>query len=440
MKWYTKTALIILILFLSLGLLRAHKTRTEINSTVTAPGSPLVNISTPPPYIPPLPSAELCAGLVTDKLNHPMTQSQKPAYLEPYKDPAFGTKVIRITNVNPSEGENAAIIPLYSTMQAWNADESLMILWHRGKGHELYNGKTYRFIKSLAIAPTDIEQILWDTTDPQIFYYPSNYNAVPNFMMYNVTNDKITVYANLGNICPTGDWGKLLSLGSDPMYMSWPPSKVIGMKCGDTKILFDIANKRVISTNVISNDNTIQVGPSGEYSLLGGVVYDKKLNFVRKLALPNPYEHSSVGSSNGHDTFNSVMFDGADPGTLETWYMDTGEHRNIIAESQGWPYPPSGTHISAVAYKRPGWVAVSVVGDVSGKTVLSQEIVLANTNDGTVCRLAHHHSYAGEGTWGYWAEPHVSISPSATRMIFASDWGNSQTVDTYVIELPEYSI
>jgi hypothetical protein len=39
---------------------------------------------------------------------------------------------------------------------------------------------------------------------------------------------------------------------------------------------------------------------------------------------------------------------------------------------------------------------------------------------------------------GYWGEPQVTISPSGTRLIFASDWENSDTVDTYVVELPAF--
>jgi hypothetical protein len=42
---------------------------------------------------------------------------------------------------------------------------------------------------------------------------------------------------------------------------------------------------------------------------------------------------------------------------------------------------------------------------------------------------------AGEGPWGYWAETHCCISPSGTRILFGSDWGGSDTVDTYVVDL-----
>jgi hypothetical protein len=107
----------------------------------------------------------------------------------------------------------------------------------------------------------------------------------------------------------------------------------------------------------------------------------------------------------------------------------------VIGLATGYPYAPSGTQVSAVAHRRPGWVGVSVVGDPRGQRLLDGELLLANVDTGTACRVGHHRSWAGEGRWGYWAEPHVVLSPTGTRLLFGSDWGNGGTVDTYVVEL-----
>ena len=53
--------------------------------------------------------------------------------------------------------------------------------------------------------------------------------------------------------------------------------------------------------------------------------------------------------------------------------------------------------------------------------------------------MAHHRSWGGEGSVGYWAEPHAVPSPSGSRILFGSDWGNSGTVDAFVAELPAYT-
>ena len=128
-------------------------------------------------------------------------------------------------------------------------------------------------------------------------------------------------------------------------------------------------------------------------------------------------------------------------GSLVTFDLTNGSSRVIVGPATGYPYPPSGTHVSAMAYRQPGWVFLSIVGDPTGQRVLDSELVLADTNGGTVCRIGHHRSYGGNNTRladNYWAEPHVMASPSGTRALFASDWGNGSTVDTYVAELPGY--
>jgi hypothetical protein len=73
------------------------------------------------------------------------------------------------------------------------------------------------------------------------------------------------------------------------------------------------------------------------------------------------------------------------------------------------------------------------VGNPAGAGLLDQELVVTNLTTGAFCRVAHHRSWAGEGQWGNWAEPHVVISPG-TRLLFGSDWGNGDRVDAYVVE------
>ncbi|HOU91848.1 MAG TPA: hypothetical protein PLU22_12425, partial [Polyangiaceae bacterium] len=47
-------------------------------------------------------------------------------------------------------------------------------------------------------------------------------------------------------------------------------------------------------------------------------------------------------------------------------------------------------------------------------------------------------SHGSDGPQGYWAEPHVVISPTGTRLLFGSDWGGQDSVDAFVVELPSY--
>ena len=384
--------------------------------------------------------ADICQGLIQDKVIRPPQTIPKPAKRATYTDPSFGTTIRRVTEV-PVGSENAVIKPMYATMQAWNADESFMILWQRGRGHLLFDGKNYNFIRQLNIAPTDIEQVLWDLVDPDIFYYPTNYDAVPNLMAHRLSTDTSFLIKNFQGAptnCPV-DWGKLLSLGSDPQYMSYGAQKIVGLKCGDRKFTYSISQNQILAIGDSPSVNAPIPSPSGNLIYFDGYVLDAAGRFLRTLDMLEPDSHASIGrSALGNDSYNAVAFDDAINGTLVSHNMNTGAKKVIIGPATGYPYPPSGTHISAIATQNAGWVAVSAVGNPAAPGLLDQELVLANTDTGQVCRIGHHRSWAGEGQWGYWSEPHNVISPSGTRVLFASDWGNSASVDTYVVELPSF--
>lgn len=376
----------------------------------------------------------LCEGLVTDNKRYPMRPLEKPALGNSVVDPAFGTRIHRITKAN----QGSVIKPLYSPTQAWNADETLLILYHTGHnqpGHSLYDGKTYTYLRELDISPPDLEQVYWHHSDPDILYYiNSNDNRLIRYQVSSGKKKSIHYFP-----C---DYGVA---ADSHAFISWD-SNTLGLMCRNERgrEIFSFHIDSLKESNRRKTESYIApaVSPSGSVFYFEGDVLDNNMKKILRLDLGNPFEHSSLGRlANGHDTYNEVSFDGAHIGSLVTHDMHEGSMRIIIGPKTGYPYPPSGTHISAVALKRPGWVAVSSVGRLSGENTLDQELYLANTNPDSeiVCRVAHHRSWGKEGPQGYWAEPHVVISPTGTRLLFGSDWGGGNAVDTYVVELPSYA-
>ena len=361
-----------------------------------------------------------------------MTALAKPSLGQAVTDPQFGTTIRRITAV-PVSGSNPVIKPMYSTISAWNADESKMILYKVGSGHQLYDGKTYVYIKDLDINPADIEQVYWHTSDPDVFFYVDNKTLI-RYHVSTGAKDQVRTF----DFCSGG-----VSGGGDPMFMSWDSNR-IGLSCGSTIFLYDLSTNTVVGQK--TGPDTPQVSPSGTLAFVGQDVTDATLNSQRTLDIADPGSHASLGRfSSGNDTYNAVTFDpgpkGTDVGTLVTYDMTTGAGKVVVGPATGYPYPPSGTHVSALAYKQPGWIFLSVVGNPGGQGVLDNELVIADTNTGKVCRAAHHRSYGKNNTKlgdSYWAEPHVVPSPSGTRALFGSDWGNGPSVDSYVLELPGY--
>ena len=174
---------------------------------------------------------------------------------------------------------------------------------------------------------------------------------------------------------------------------------------------------------------------------------------VRSLTLQSPDNHASLGRlASGHDTWNGPVYDdgnddaSSNVGVLVTWDLTDGSGGAVIGPKTGWPYPPDG-HVSALAYRQPGWVFVSTfwtgtfdgTGTPPTPGLLELENLVADTNTGAVCRVGRHRSWGKANTvLGYWAEAHTVPSPSGTRAVFASDWGGGSSVDSYVLELPSY--
>jgi hypothetical protein len=377
-------------------------------------------------------AADLCQGLIQDKQPHPMTGLARPAVGQAVTDPQFGTKIRR---VSAASGATFAIRPLYSTISAWNADESRVLLYHVNQGHGLYDGRTLQFIRMLDIQPADIEQVYWHTTDPDLLFYPTGRTLVRYRVSTGAKQTLRTFEFCAGSV----------TAGSDPMFSSWN-SNVFGLQCDGWAFLYDVAQNKV-TRNASASLGAPQPSASGTLAFQAGAVLNASMQLQRRLDLDNPADHASQGRlATGHDTYNTVAFDpgpqGSGVGSLVTFDMATGASRVIVGPSTGFPYPPSGTHVSSVSYRNPGWSFVSVVGNPQGQGVLHNEIVLADANSGRVCRVAHHRSFGRNNTRiipPYWAEPHVVPSPSGTRVLFASDWGNQATVDTYMLELPAHS-
>jgi len=386
-------------------------------------------------------STDPSEGLIANDLTlRPMQDIAKPGYLQTIIDPSFGTTIRRISDAGPG----GVIKPMYSTIQPWNADETYMILYNQGDGvHELLNGMDYTFIRNLDdIRPDDIEQIFWDSTDPNIFFYVDS--QTNELIRYGVSGQSKDIIVDLGEI--SGCTGSI-SFGNDVQMMSWD-SDVIGFRCNnDTAYYYRISTNEVTQFNLSNVNYTAPMpGPSGNLFFHQNQVYDGAGQFTTDLNASSG-EHSSLGSLvNGNDAHFAVSFaegpQGGCLGNIIAHDLTTGECFPVISEAQGYDYSKSGTHISAVAHRNPGWIAASMVGfEEDGQRLLDQELVIARVDSGSadVYRIGHHRS--DENEFDYWGEPHAAISPTGTRVLFGSDWSGSedgQSVDAYVVELPAF--
>jgi len=424
------------------------------------------------PKPPPPPEAgDFCEGFISNTDSFAVPSMDKPKYLQTYNDPVFGGRVTRITDSAFGEVNK----PLYSTMQAWNADESLLMVYRTGsaanRGHKLLDGHTYKFKQDLDIVPADLEEVYWSRTDPDKFFYiskrSSDYGKLNRF---SVSANKPTEIADFSAHCGSG----LPSGGSD-VQMHSMDDDLFGFSCRKDDGRYIMLSYKPSTGKVVTaplgsgTDWSEWLAPipsaSGKSFWHQGVVIGTDLKTKNiKLDMGSVSEHSSLGmTSNGQDAYYQVSF-GSSPngcdgdadsgiGHLVEHNLETGGCRNIISQAQGYPYTTSSTHVSALAYLQSNRVAISSIGN-RGQTPLLKngdaapplfsEIYVAQTDpDNTVvCRYAHHRSFGKSASKGgyapYFGEPHATISPSGTRVIFGSDWYDSGSVDSFVLELPDY--
>ena len=197
-------------------------------------------------------SENLCEGYVTHNKGVTIPQVRKPPYMKYYREPAFGTKVIRITNSLPDEVRK----PPYSTVQAWNADESLLLMWTRARSyttHQLLDGHTYKVVRDLDFTPSDLEDVFWSHSDPDVLYYISKIKPdAGEFKRYNVRTNKSTTIKDFSPWCgtsmPTPGGGVQMQSLDDDLF---------GFRCLPSN------GNRIMLTYRLSTD-TVTVAPIGK--------------------------------------------------------------------------------------------------------------------------------------------------------------------------------
>ena len=279
---------------------------------------------------------------------------------------------------------------MYSTISAWNADESLLILYAGGgTATSSTTARPTQLIRALDINPADVEQVYWDTSDPDLLYYIDG----QDFIRYHVgttEDDACTTSAACAAV--VADQRR-----RSDVHLLGLASPRPGLRQQDVHLRHRRPT-RCSGPTAVSGTPPAQVAPSGTLAYLeagSGQILDATLNMVRSLTLQAPDNHASLGRlANGHDTWNGAVYDdgnddaSSNVGILVTWDLTSGTGGAIIGPKTGYPYPPDG-HVSAMAYRQPGWIFVSTIwtgfdgtGTAPTPGLLDLENLIADTNTG----------------------------------------------------------
>ncbi|MBM3152289.1 MAG: hypothetical protein FJZ96_08850 [Chloroflexi bacterium] len=410
--------------------------------------------------LPPAPSAPLCAdpqpALVTGfEVRHP-PRLDEPAARAPFRDPVFGSCLVRITDrrADPAAGdESPGLKNEYSRVQSFNADGSLILVRGAEATWYVYASAT---LQPLGQVPLDAEP-RWSANDPLIIYYSSE----TRLMSYDLRTGTTSTVHDFSEEAPGSVmvWTRYEgSPSADGRY--W------GLMAEDADwlagfyIIFDMQSNIVIASRDLRGwpadereADSVTISPLGNFFLVqmdkfcgygalgteehpcGLMVYDRDLKNGRGLLRIVGHSDTALDAQGGEvfvyqdiDTDNLSMLDLATGNITPLWPLD-------------FSHTGFGLHISGRAYNLPGWVVISTHdGDPSSYTWMDDSVFAVELEPGgRVVRLAHTQSLVDESQeHDYWAEPQASVNADFTRVLFTTNWGRSGTgeVEMYLIELP----
>lgn len=375
----------------------------------------------------------------THKKVVPVVDVPRPPLKSAIKDPAFGAKVTRITDITQVPGVER-LRHYYSKRNPFNADGSRAVMSSSDGYHWLYDTNTWETIRYLPLQSSDAE-VHWHPVDKDKIFlvdFGSEYNISRMFWL-NASSGEKTLLLDMeqhGFVNASG----MMEGNPDKDMTSYA---VAGKtKDGSTGMaLVDINKGQMIARRTIDPgwvDDWISVSPSGKYIVAMGKgysrIFDRQLKLLHTLP-EGSYGHGDIClTPSGRE---ALVFDGADlqlngDRNINIAWLDSGELE--IGARIGWRATP---HVSCRNFDFPGWALISTQGSDSWRhdySNLDFEIFwLKLDGSGEVRRLAHHHSSRERG--GYFAEQHAVTNRDGTRIIFASNWDGNQ-IDAYLIELP----
>ncbi len=395
--------------------------------------------SEPPP---PPPTAQDCfSGLTTDTKTYfdPPTSSL-PGYLEPFVDPVFGTRAIRVSNPGeeiPNVGGIWGEVARhhYSKNQAWNADQSLLML-DRGTSGNLYlDGSTYQpvFLKK---APG---RNRWHPIEPDLQVFVRD----DRIGVWNVRTSEIVSVATFdgysgftfgkseGNLSHDGN--RLVVSGTNPagQFVAFGYDLNLKRKYPDIRLKKDGFGTVSVSPLggyvVVHGDDLDSVGGADDQSQ----VYDLEGRKVGPLwsRYHRPGHYDLAVDENGDEV--AVGVSKADPDKGRVLKRRLVDGKVTVLTDGGY-----ASHTSTRNTARPGWAYVTYKGPREAPWLPYSDEIIAVKLDGSMETVRIVQTNSAQN--GYLTEQHGSVSPDGTKVIWASNWGDPEGhVASYVVDLCE---
>jgi len=361
-----------------------------------------------------------------------------------YVDPVFGTTITRISDAAATTGADSGqplpwVETEYSTKSPFNVDNSRILLLEFGY-FSVYNGATLQRIKPLCCQGTIVSaqsEPLWSRTDPNVFYFhPSNPNQPTRnrLQTYNVATDGVTLlhtFTEYSSIFARGE--SEMSYDGDHLVLAGDGHQIFVYTIStNTKgPLFETNGKNPNGWDAvyISPDNNVLIAwrTNGNGRFQGEELYDKNMNFLRKVANNDGHKHMTR-DVDGSEVL--VQTNSADPTPIPNC-MNGFVKINLATTQQTCLLQLDFSllvHVSAP--DQSGWIFAQTHNDTTASSpwfAYTNELLQIKLDGTEVRRLGHHRS----DTSTYDGEPHISVSRDGSRFAFNSNMMGS-TTDVYV--------
>ena len=397
------------------------------------------------------------AQIVTNHLALPPPNLPKPAVQSPVRDPVFGTPLVRLTDARAA-GQPGAF-PHYSKRQAWNVDESLLLLTSDDGRFSVHDGRNYAFLR--VVDQVGGEDVFWHPTATNLVFY-NDQNTLYTVDVW--TDERILIYAATDySYANTGGEGNLSRDGRYYAVYARDYDETAERILPRALLLIDVAEKREVSRLALLESmedfDWISISPLGNYIVVdyatenlgrfqGVEVYDRSFNLIWQKPLGSG--HSDLGvDANGEEYLAIVVYDSeSNLNVSKKFRLQDGAETALI--SVPWNL---FQHFSCRHEPASDWCFIStyagtgLLTDDPATWFPFEDEIFAIKLDGSqqVERIAHHRSRRfspttpDSDTSVYWAEPHATVSRKGDRILFGSNWREAveqvSSVDAYLADL-----
>ena len=364
-----------------------------------------------------------------------MNSDPMPGYLTPITDSTWGTRIVRITNVDGRRNG-------YPTNQAWSKNGTWLYLAGRTTAslRRLLNGVTYEDIGSVSTTP---QQIIWSNTDDNKGYGlheslrniyswdPNTRTSVTQIATFSATGgsrradqpaDWIGIYA--GGVWNISIDDHLVGFWADRGDGTWDA------------VAYDPVDDRIEAyLNVSTIPTAVVVSISGNY-----IIVDQSSISARKVytmtarvgTTPGTFTHvRDISITNGSHGLPGVDHNGADiwircAGYGDVIRLDTGASTQLVPADTC----VSGGH-AGYAINRPGYVTWSVDHVASSGRLTEAgygQLICTPTGAGTLPDVevfgCHHNmvTTAAAASAGDALRLYAAPDRDGRRVLFGGDW------------------